>query len=138
MGDRSGEALALAVPNLLLEDAAIRIAQSVWHGKIQTVKSRKGNRIVEISPQLVSHLRDYLRTWKPNRLNLLFATNKGTPSESEGCIRFWTNWASSARASMLSGMATPPSWITCEYPWQPDKTAWGNRTLAPQWDTHTL
>lgn len=79
MGERSGEALALAVPNLLLEDAAIRIAQSVWHGKIQTVKSRKGNRIVEISPQLVSHLRDYLRTWKPNRLNLLFATNKGTP-----------------------------------------------------------
>ena len=79
MGERSGEALALAVPNLPLEDAAIRIAQSVWHGKIQTVKSRKGNRIVEISPQLVNHLRDYLRTWKPNRLNLLFATNKGTP-----------------------------------------------------------
>ena len=41
--------------NLLLDQGAIRITQSVWHGKIQTVKSLKGNRLCEISPQLVEH-----------------------------------------------------------------------------------
>ena len=79
LGDRGGEAFALTVPNLLLEDAAIRISQSVWHGRIQTVKSKKGNRVCEISPQLVEHLRGYLCTWRRNPLGLLFATRKGTP-----------------------------------------------------------
>lgn len=55
-GVRAGEIGALAVRNLLLEQGAIKIAQSVWHGKIQTVKSVKGNRLCEISPQLVGHL----------------------------------------------------------------------------------
>jgi integrase len=79
LGDRGGEAFALTVPNLLLEKEAIRISQSVWHGKIQTVKSKKGNRVCEISPQLVEHLRCFLRTWRPNPLELLFATRNGTP-----------------------------------------------------------
>lgn len=48
-GVRAGEIGALPVTNLLLDQGAIRIAQSVWHGKIQTVKSKKGNRICEIS-----------------------------------------------------------------------------------------
>ena len=58
LGDRGGEAFALTVPNLLLDNAAIRICQSVWRGRIQTVKSKKGNRVCEISPQLVEHLRN--------------------------------------------------------------------------------
>jgi len=78
-GVRAGEVGALMVTSLLLDDGAIRIAQSVWHGKIQTVKSKKGNRICEISPLLVEHLRRYRSTWKPNRLGLLFATRNGTP-----------------------------------------------------------
>ena len=45
-GLRSGEIGALPVRNVLLEKGAIRISQSVWHGKIQTVKSLKGNREV--------------------------------------------------------------------------------------------
>ncbi len=79
LGDRGGEAFALTVPNLLLDNAAIRISQSVWRGKIQTVKSKKGNRVCEISPQLVEHLRSYLRTWRPNLMGLVFATRNGTP-----------------------------------------------------------
>jgi len=62
-----------------LGDAAIRISKSVWHGRIQTVKSKKGNRSCETSPQLVQHLRGYLCTWRPNPLGLLFATRNGTP-----------------------------------------------------------
>ena len=42
-------------------------------------KSRKGNRLCEISPQLADHLRVFLGSWYPNRLGLLFATKKGTP-----------------------------------------------------------
>ena len=55
----------------------------MWHGKIQTVKSKKGNRICEISPLLVEHLRGYIRTWKTNRLGLLFATRNGTPWDTD-------------------------------------------------------
>jgi len=82
-GVRAGEIGALPVSNLLLETGAIRISQSVWHGKIQTVKSLKGNRLCEISPQLVDHLREYVRRWHPNRLGLLFATANGTPWDTD-------------------------------------------------------
>ena len=63
-GIRSGEACGLPTRNLLLDLGAIKITQKVWHGKIETVKSKKGNRLCEISPQLVEHLRAYLRTWR--------------------------------------------------------------------------
>jgi len=39
--------------------------------------------ICEISPQLVGHLRGFLRTWRPNRLGLLFATQNGTPWDAD-------------------------------------------------------
>jgi len=47
------------------------------------VKSKKGNRLCEISPQLAEHLRRYLRTWRSNRLGLLFATGNGTPWDAD-------------------------------------------------------
>jgi integrase len=83
VGCRAGEIGALPVRNLLLDQGAIRITQSVWHGKIQTVKSLKGNRLCEISPQLVEHLRKYLREWHPNTQGLLFATSNGTPWDTD-------------------------------------------------------
>ena len=82
-GIRAGEVGALPVTNLLLDQAAIRITQAVWHGKIQSVKSKKGNRICEVSPQLREHLRGYVRQWRPNRLGLLFASSKGTPWDTD-------------------------------------------------------
>jgi integrase len=82
-GVRAGEIGALPATNLLLDQGAIRIAQSVWHGKIQTVKSKKGNRICEISPLLVEHLRGYIRASRPNRFGLLFATRNGTPWDTD-------------------------------------------------------
>jgi integrase len=78
-GIRGGEICALRVADLDLENALIHVRQSVWRGKIQTVKSRKGNRRFPISAELVQHLRAYLRTWRPNPLGLLFATQNGTP-----------------------------------------------------------
>jgi integrase len=78
-GLRAGEIAGLPVFNLLLDLGAIKISQSVWHGKIQTVKSKKGNRTCEISPELVKHLRLFLRSWRPNNAQLLFASKRGTP-----------------------------------------------------------
>ena len=78
-GIRGGEICGLRAADLDLENAVIHVRQSVWRGKIQTVKSRKGNRRFAISPQLVEHLRAYLKTWRPNALGLLFATGNGTP-----------------------------------------------------------
>jgi integrase len=78
-GIRGGEICALRVADLDLENAVIHVRQSVWRGRIQTVKSRKGNRRFAISPQLVEHIRGFLRTWRPNALGLLFATANGTP-----------------------------------------------------------
>jgi len=78
-GIRGGEICALRVADLDLENAVIHVRQSVWRGQIQTVKSRKGNRRFPVSPQLVRHLRANLRSWRPNALGLLFATENGTP-----------------------------------------------------------
>src|SRR5262249_24497632 len=47
------------------------------------VKSKKGNRLCEISAQLVEHLRGFLRTWRPNKLDLLFASGNGTPWDGD-------------------------------------------------------
>jgi integrase len=82
-GIRCGEACGLPIKNLLLDSGCIRITQKVWHGKIETVKSVKGKRIFEVSPQLVEHLRGHLKTWLPNSLGLLFATGNGTPWDAD-------------------------------------------------------
>jgi len=78
-GIRGGEICALRLEDLDLESAVVHVQQSVWRGKLQTVKSRKGNRRFPISPELVDHLRTYLTTWRPNAQRLLFATSNGTP-----------------------------------------------------------
>ncbi len=82
-GIRCGEACGLPTKNLLLDLGAIKIKQKVWHGKIETVKTKKAERTCEISPQLVEHLRGYLRTWRPNSLGLLFVSQKGTPWDAD-------------------------------------------------------
>ena len=78
-GIRGGEICALRVADLDLENAVVHVRQSLWRGRIQTVKSRKGNRRFPISVELVEHLRAFLRTWRPNTMGLLFATRNGTP-----------------------------------------------------------
>jgi integrase len=78
-GIRGGEICALRVTDLDLENGVIQVRQNVWGAKIQTVKSRRGNRRFPISAELVEHLRGYLQSWRPNSLGLLFATGNGTP-----------------------------------------------------------
>jgi integrase len=62
-----------------VKNCVVRIRQSVWRGKEQTTKSPKAVREEAISPELATHLAEYLRTWRPNSRRLIFATRKGTP-----------------------------------------------------------
>jgi integrase len=78
-GIRGGEICALRVADLDLDNGVIHVRPSVWRGQIQTVKSRKGNRRFPISAELVVHLHAHLRSWRPNKPGLLFATVNGTP-----------------------------------------------------------
>jgi integrase len=78
-GIRSGEVCGLTLPNLDLNNRVIYIRQSVWRGRIQTVKTKKGFRSFEISSELAQHLEGHLKTWHPNPHQLIFATSNGTP-----------------------------------------------------------
>jgi integrase len=82
-GMRAGEIGALTTGNVLLDHGVIKISQGVWHGKIQTVKSKKGNRICEISKQLAEHLRKYILASNSNPSGLLFCTSNGTPWDAD-------------------------------------------------------
>jgi integrase len=46
-------------------------------------KSKKGNRICEISKQLAEHLRKYILASNSNPLGLLFCTSNGTPWDAD-------------------------------------------------------
>ena len=78
-GIRCGEGCGLPISNIDIDNRVLYIRQKVWRGKIEPVKSKKGNRSFDISPQLAEHLRQFLESWRPNASGLLFATGKGTP-----------------------------------------------------------
>jgi integrase len=78
-GMRAGELCGLRIEDVDLEQCFVNVKQSVWRGKIQTPKTTNSIRQFAISPQLTFHLRAYFSTWRPNLLNLAFATKNGTP-----------------------------------------------------------
>jgi integrase len=79
-GIRGGEICGLRLNDVDLQNGVIWVRQSVWGGKVQTVKSKKGNRRFPISPEMVEHLKGFVAMyWKSNPLGLLFATSTGTP-----------------------------------------------------------
>jgi integrase len=78
-GMRAGELCGLRIEDVNLVQCFVTVEQSVWRGKIQTPKTANSIRQFAISQKLASHLRAYLSTWRPNLLNLVFATKNGTP-----------------------------------------------------------
>jgi len=78
-GMRAGELCGLRIEDMDLEQCVINVKQTVWRGTIQTPKTANSIRQFAISPKLASHLRAHLSTWRPNLLNLMFATKNGTP-----------------------------------------------------------
>jgi integrase len=78
-GLRVGELCGLTWSNVDLERKLLIVRQSAWRGKLGGTKTSNSVRVVELSEQCVEHLRDYLKSWRPNENQLLFATRNGTP-----------------------------------------------------------
>lgn len=88
-GIRAGELCGLRVEDADLERGLILVRQSVWHGKVQTPKTKDSVRTFALSPILVEHLHDeYLpNQWRPNSHNLLFPTRRGTPRDAGNLVK---------------------------------------------------
>src|SRR6185312_16284678 len=87
-GIRSGELCGLRVDDLDLDRGLLSIRRSSWRGKLQTPKSSKAVRQFLLSPDLVTHLRNYLSSWKPNEQRILFPNPDGTPMIGENLLRY--------------------------------------------------
>jgi integrase len=71
-GLRSGELFGLSVDDLDFEHKQIRVRRSVWRGKIQTPKSAQSEAILPMPELLAAMLKEYIASWRPNPLRLLF------------------------------------------------------------------
>jgi integrase len=78
-GMRAGELCGLRTADMDLGRCTVNVKQTVWRGKVQTPKTKNSVRQFAISPKLADHLREFLKTRKPNPLDLVFATKNGTP-----------------------------------------------------------
>jgi integrase len=86
-GLRAGELCGLRVGDLDLERCLLRVEQSSWRGKVQQPKTENAIRSFAISPEMASHLRDFLARWRPNSGRLLFATRNGTPWDANLLVK---------------------------------------------------
>jgi len=75
-GLRCGEVFGLHVEDLDLASCCISVRRSVWHGQEVTVKTKSGNRTVNIEPALAEMLRQHLGGRESGRV---FETRNGTP-----------------------------------------------------------
>ncbi len=71
---RGRELCGLQISDFDFRRSLVRVNRSVWRGKAQSAKSEHPDRCFALSPQLVYHLREYLKRWTPNERGWLFAT----------------------------------------------------------------
>lgn len=81
-GLRAGELLGLKVTDVDFERRHLFIQRSLWHGKLQSVKSATSVRALPLPQALANRLKNYLITWRPNPEELLFTTRVGTPIDA--------------------------------------------------------
>ena len=81
-GMRAGELLGLKVTDIDFERRLIFVQRSLWHGKLQSVKSATSVRALPLPEALANRLKNYIRTWRPNSEELLFTTRRGTPIDA--------------------------------------------------------
>lgn len=86
-GMRAGELCGLRVDDLDLESSLVHVCQSAWRGKLQEPKTENAVRAFALSPQLVAHLKEHLRGWRPNEKRLLFTTRNGTPWDANLLVK---------------------------------------------------
>jgi integrase len=81
-GMRAGELLGLRITDIDFERRLILVQRSLWHGKLQSVKSAMSVRALPLPGALARHLKNYIGTWRPNLEELLFTTRLGTPIDA--------------------------------------------------------
>jgi integrase len=86
-GLRAGELCGLRIEDVDFKLGALHVRQSVWRGKVQTPKTENAHRVVELSPQLLGHLKEYYEKWRPNPSRLLFSTRNGTPLDANLVVK---------------------------------------------------
>ena len=83
-GLRCGEVFGLHVEDLDLSSCRISVRRSVWRGREVTVKTKSGNRTVNIEPALAEILRQHLNGRTTGRV---FQTRNGTPFSKDSVRR---------------------------------------------------
>jgi integrase len=83
-GMRIGEASGLYVEDVDLEHGVISIRRAVWNGTEQTPKTAAGVREIDIAPELVQTLREYIGTRKDGRL---FTARNGSPISANNVLK---------------------------------------------------
>lgn len=83
-GLRCGEVFGLHVEDLDLPSSRIHVRRSVWRGQEVTVKTKRGNRTVNIESALAEMLRQHLSGRKAGRV---FQTRNGTPFSKDNVRR---------------------------------------------------
>jgi integrase len=83
-GLRCGEVFGLHVEDLDLPSNRIFVRRSVWQGQEVTVKTKSGNRTVNIEPALAKILREHLNGRASGRV---FQTKNGTPFSKDNVRR---------------------------------------------------
>lgn len=78
-GMREGELFGLKVTDLDFERRTVTVSRSAWRGKLQSPKSESSVRVLHMPDVLAERLKSYLSSWRPNSLDLLFASRRGTP-----------------------------------------------------------
>jgi len=83
-GLRCGEVFGLHVEDLDLPSCRIHVRRSVWRGQEVTVKTKSGNRTVDIEPALAEIPHQHLNG---RSLGRVFQTRNGTPFSKDNVRR---------------------------------------------------
>jgi integrase len=86
-GLRSGELFGLSVDDLDFERKEIHVRRSAWRGKIQAPKTARSEAVLPMPELLAVMLKEFLASWRPNPLRLLFVNQRGKPFIGENVVR---------------------------------------------------
>jgi integrase len=91
-GLRAGEVLGLKWDDIDFDRSLLHIRRTAWYGKIQTAKSEASETVLPIPSSLLTMLKNYQLTWKPNVAGFLFVTRNGRPPSSNKVVEYhlWT------------------------------------------------
>jgi integrase len=91
-GLRAGEVLGLKWGDIDFDRSLLHIRRTAWYGKIQTAKSEASETVLPIPSSLLTVLKNYQVTWKPNGAGFLFVTRNGRPPSSNKVVEYhlWT------------------------------------------------